>query len=96
MVTYLLADHVHRVLDPTVRNHRDDRRICDAEVAHSVHAELRVNHTLMDTLGETGSTAWVCRNFSQYQGPMKIEYCGDLRNPVWLRSKTARFISSSD
>jgi hypothetical protein len=56
---YLLADHVDRVLDAAVRNDRDDRGIDDTQVLSAVDAELGVNDTLLDALGETIGTARV-------------------------------------
>ena len=57
--TRLLSDHIDRVLGSTIRNDRDDRGIDDTEVFDAVDAELGVNNTLLNILGEASSSAWI-------------------------------------
>lgn len=59
MLTHFLSDHVDGVLDTAVRDDGHDGGVSNAEVADSVNTELGVDDTLLDVLGETGSTARV-------------------------------------
>ena len=57
--THLLSDHVDRVLGPAIRDDGDDRGIDNTEVLDAVDAELGVNDTLLDVLGETSCSAGI-------------------------------------
>ena len=58
-MTHLLPDHIHSILNPTVRNKRDNGRIHDPKILHAVDAKLRVNHALGNVLGQSGRAAGV-------------------------------------
>lgn len=59
--SYLLSNHVNRVLDAAVRNDWDDGGISNAEVLDAVNTEARVNNTLLDVLRQACSTTRVCQ-----------------------------------
>jgi hypothetical protein len=59
LYAYLLANHVHRVLDSAIWDDGDNRRINNTKILDAVNAQLGVNHTLLDALGQTGCTARV-------------------------------------
>lgn len=61
-MAHLFTNHVDGVLDAAVRNHGHDGSIRDSQAADSMDTELRVNHTLVDALRETGSTAGVLKS----------------------------------
>ena len=59
LVTHLLSDHIHSILNSTVRNQRDNGRIHDAKILHAVDAQLRVHNAVCNVLGQSGRAAGV-------------------------------------
>lgn len=51
--THLFGNHIHRILDPTVRNNRDHRRINHPQVPCAVDHKPGIDHTLVDILRES-------------------------------------------
>lgn len=58
-ITHLLANHVDRVLNTTVRNNGHNRGIHNTEVLDTMDAQLGVNNTLVDACRQTCGTARV-------------------------------------
>jgi hypothetical protein len=59
-VSSLLSNHVHIVLDTAIWNDWEDRGINDTKALDSVNLELWINHTLLNVLGQTASSARIC------------------------------------
>lgn len=53
----LLRNHVNGVLNPTVGNDRDTRRVDYTKVLDAVNLEAGIHHTLLDVLGQAGGAA---------------------------------------
>ncbi len=52
----LLSNHIHGILDSTIGDDWEHRCIDDTEVLDAMDLQLAVNHTLVDTLREAGSS----------------------------------------
>lgn len=57
--TNLFANHIDRVLNTAIWDHRDDRSICNPQIAYSMNSQLGVNNTLVDALRQACRTAWI-------------------------------------
>ena len=64
-VSAFLGNHIYRVLNPTVRNDRDTRYVDHTKILHAVNLEARVNHTLLNILGQTGGTTSIERGLGR-------------------------------
>lgn len=60
-ISPLLTNHINRVLNPAVRNNRDDRGINNTQALDTMDPEPGVNNTLLDILRQTSRTARVER-----------------------------------
>lgn len=56
----LLTNHVDGILDATVRNDRENRRINDPDVLQPMHLEFSISHALFNLLREAAASTWVC------------------------------------
>lgn len=80
----LLTDSVDRVLDTAVRDDRNNRSISNTELLDTVDLELRVHHTLIDILRETGSTSRVEGSLATVQNGSVHLLVGVERHFPWV------------
>ena len=57
--TYLLGNHVYRILNPGVGNDGEHRSIDDANAFHAVHPEARVHNSIGAVLAQPTSSTRV-------------------------------------